>query len=189
MTIILAVKSGLLLVVLAMSLYYDVKEQKIKNFITVPAAGIGLLLNILDQGYAGLILSIQGWIVPVVVLMFFYVIGTMGAGDIKLFAAIGAIMGLPFVVNSFVFSVFIGGVIAVVLLVWRRVFLERMRNLFAYFKLVLITRSISRYSDKDDRSSKFIFTTAIIPGTVLQLCIMILQIAGVLGSGREFIWF
>jgi prepilin peptidase CpaA len=86
----------LLVIILGLSLYHDVKEQKIKNIVTLPGALLGLILNGTENGWSGLTLSFWGWVVPTLALMIFYYIHVIGAGDIKLYAAIGAIMGLDF---------------------------------------------------------------------------------------------
>lgn len=163
------VKAGLILVILALALYYDLRENKIKNLLTLPAAFVGLGLNFWDQGWNGLLASVQGWLIPTLLLFVLYYINVMGAGDIKLFAALGAIMGLSFALESFVYTVFIGGVIAVVLLVVRGQFVSKMYRVALYFKLLLWAGKLYPYSAKADTSSKFAFTTAIVPGTLLQL--------------------
>lgn len=179
MSVFLILKSILLIAGLGLALFHDIKEQKIKNFITLPAAFLGLVLNFLEQGPCGLLVSLKGWIIPVLLLIVLYRINVMGAGDIKLFAAIGAVMGLPFVLYSFVFTIYIGGVVAVIILIKRNQLLNRMKRLSGYVKFVLFTRQLSAYSSKDDSSSKFIFSTAIVPGTLLQLCLTVLRLKGV----------
>ncbi|MGE5423375.1 MAG: prepilin peptidase [Ignavibacteriales bacterium] len=169
----------LLVIILGLSVYYDVKEQKIKNIVTMPGALLGLILNGTENGWNGLCFSFWGWVVPTLVLMILYYIHVMGAGDIKLYAAIGAIMGLEFAAWSFVFSVFAAGPAALFLLVKRGLFKEKMGRVFDYFKYLIMFRDIQPYSAKDDKSSKFIFSTAIAAGTLIQLGITILRIKGV----------
>ncbi|ADG83272.1 peptidase A24A prepilin type IV [Thermincola ferriacetica] len=173
-------KSLILIIILGLALYYDIREQKIKNFITLPAAVLGLATNLMEGGLTGLLFSIKGWLVPVAVLMVLYRINVMGAGDIKLFAAIGAVMGLPFTAYSFVFSVYTGGVIALVILLKKRVFIRRMQDVCNYFKYIFLTGRLAKYSGDDDKSSKFIFSTAIVPGTMIQYIITLLQFKGII---------
>lgn len=169
MSTILGIKVLLVLVVLALALYYDLRQHKIKNFITLPAAVAGCALNLWDQGWLGLVAALQGWLVPVLLLILLYFINVMGAGDIKLFAAIGAIMGLPFALESFAYTVFIGSAIALVLLIRKKEFLGRMAGLSRYIKLTMLSGKLVPYGQKGDTSSKFAFTIAIVPGTLVQL--------------------
>ncbi len=170
---IFLVKVLLVINCLGLALYYDLKEQKIKNLITFPTALAGLIMNFFEQGPAGLLFSLKGWVLPILLLGLFYYINVMGAGDIKLFAATGAVMGLPFALSGFVFSVFTGGFIALFVLMKRKQLRERVKYLFNYFKVILYTGRISIYSNQDDLNSKFIFTAAIVPGTMFQLFLTI----------------
>lgn len=162
-------KVSLVLVVLILALYYDLRENKIKNFVTLPAAIAGLVLNSWHEGWMGFWAALQGWLIPTLLLFILYYINVMGAGDIKLFAALGSIMGLPFALESFVHTIFIGGIIAMVLLLVRGQFVASMSRLIRYFKLLMWSGKLHPYCAKEDASSKFAFTTAIVPGTLVQL--------------------
>lgn len=165
----LVYKAFLLISTLIISLYHDIKEQKIKNYVTYSAAFLGLAVNIAEYGLAGLGSSMVGWLTPVLVLGLFYIINIMGAGDIKLFAAIGAIMGLPFAMYSFAYSVYFGGLIALIILYKKKQFGQRMYRIYQYLCLVAATRKVVPYCAKSDNQSKFIFSAAIVPGTILHL--------------------
>src|SRR5438552_3773962 len=54
------------------------------------------------------------------IFLVFYVASGMGAGDVKLFGAVGAFAGPQAVVVVFVFTALLGGVAALVLALWRR---------------------------------------------------------------------
>ncbi len=166
---VLTVRYVLLLIVLAMSLYFDIKENKIKNFITMPAALAGLLLNFYECGLSGLMSSFQGLMMPLTALMIFYLINVMGAGDIKLFAAMGAIMGLTFVGYSILFSLCIGAMISVLLLIWRRQFSQKMKRVYYYFLTCFLLRRFVPYSDRGNNDSKFPFSIAIVPAVLIYL--------------------
>ncbi len=178
--LVFAVKALLLSIVLSLALYYDLKERKIKNLLTFPAAVAGLIINYLDSGSGGLLFAFQGWVCPIVLLFIFYYIKVLGAGDIKLFAAIGAIMGWSFVFYSFIFSVYVGGMIALIILVKRKALQMRFRYFFNYLQAVWVAKNLLLYSTKEDLSAKFSFATAIVPGTMLQLGITVLRIKGVI---------
>lgn len=164
-----AAKIVLLIVCLTLALYYDLKEQKVKNFITLPMALAGVLLNAMEQGTAGLLWSLKGWMVPMLMLIVLYYINVMGAGDIKLYGSIGAVMGLPFVAYSFVYSIYFGALFALIVLARRRCFVVKMKQILCYLGTLLLTRRLSIYSEKNNKSSKFVFTTAIVPGALVHL--------------------
>ncbi|MFZ5597782.1 MAG: A24 family peptidase [Bacillota bacterium] len=183
------VKSLVLVVVLSFALYQDIREGRIKNIITLPAALAGIIINTLDSGAGGLLLSVRGWVVPVLVLIFFYRINAMGAGDIKLFAAAGALMGLHFAACSFIFSVGIGGAAALLQLLKRGIFLEKMGGVLAYFIFMAAAGTVVKYDGGADGRSRFIFSLAIVPGTLAQLFIEALKASGVTVYEGWFVWF
>jgi len=162
-------KLFLLLSTLILALYHDIKEQKIKNYVTYSAALLGLTVNVAEHGLDGLVFALIGWFTPIIVLGFWYIANIMGAGDIKLFSAIGAIMGLPFTMYSFTYSVYFGGLIALIILYKRKQFRRRMYRIYEYLCFIAATRKIAPYCAKADNQSKFIFSAAIVPGTIVHL--------------------
>lgn len=165
----LVFKTYLLISTLMLALYHDIREQKIKNYVTYSAAFLGLAVNVAEHGLEGLGSALVGWLIPVLVLGLFYITNIMGAGDIKLFAAIGAVMGLPFTMYSFAYSVYFGGLIALVILYKKKQFRQRMYRIYEYLCFVAATRKMVPYCAKSDNQSKFIFSAAIVPGTILHL--------------------
>lgn len=178
MTWFFIIKIVLLLLMLGLALYQDIRERKIKNWLTLPAALAGIALNIREEGQAGLIFSLQGWLIPILGLFVFYIINVMGAGDIKLFAAIGSLMGFRFTALSFVFSIFAGGVAAFVILFRERAMADRIGKMVRYFYFMALTRKLLPYVARGDTGSKFIFTLAIVPGTIIQLLVTLVQQKG-----------
>lgn len=154
---------------LIMALINDLRENKIRNVITLPTALLGLGLNLAEQGGTGLVASVTGWLVPVLALIIFYLIKVMGAGDIKLFAAIGAVMGLPFTVGSFVISIYFGGVVALVLLIKRKQAGAILTRLINYAQHCLTRRKLTAYHSESE--SQFPFAIAIVPATLIQLMV------------------
>ena len=102
----------ILLSVLLTAAVTDLRAYRIPNWLTFPAMGIGLLGNGWVNGVEGLIVSVQGLGLGISLFVFFYVMGGMGAGDVKLFAAVGSFLGPVGLVNVAVLSGLIGGVYA-----------------------------------------------------------------------------
>lgn len=183
------IKSILLLVMLGLALGQDIREKKIKNWVTFPAALAGIIINFWEAGPGGLAFALQGWLVPVLSLLLLYRMNVMGAGDIKLFAAIGALLGLKFTACCFIFSVFAGGAIAFVILAKDRALAARMKKMCAYLGFMAASGRIIPYSARGDGSSKFIFSAAIVPGTIMQLLITLFQLKGVNINVGGVLWF
>ncbi|HTZ41536.1 MAG TPA: A24 family peptidase [Syntrophales bacterium] len=94
----------------------DVAHQKIPNVITYPLALFGLIYNIALTGMSGLLFSFSGILVGGGILLLFYALGGMGAGDVKLLAAVGSILGPLGVFHAFLYTALAGGLYALVVL-------------------------------------------------------------------------
>jgi len=105
---------------------YDVRFRRIPNWLTLCGvlAGIGLnsFLNVRGLAwYSGLNwrTSLLGLGLAFAVYFPLYLLRGMGAGDVKLMAAIGAIVGWTGWIGIFILSNILGGITAVVLLLSR----------------------------------------------------------------------
>jgi prepilin peptidase CpaA len=119
------------------------------------------------DGAQGFLDSLIGCVLPILVLLLLYALKMLGAGDIKLFSAIGAIMGVKFVLYSLVFSFLAGGIIAIIVMLVRRNFNERLAFLINYLKNCILTRSVQPYPDFLNSSGRFRFSYAIVFGTIV----------------------
>ena len=112
--------SVVLLVGLAISLILaaitDVREGRVPNWLTFSLAGFGIAVNTIYQGWGGFLGSIEGIALGILCLIFFYIKGGMGAGDVKLLGAIGAVMGPHLVVYVFGFAAILGGLYSLAML-------------------------------------------------------------------------
>jgi prepilin peptidase CpaA len=159
---------------LLLSLVSDIKIYKIKNFITFPIIGLGLITNFFLEGFLGLSNSLAACLLPLPVLMILYMTSMLGAGDIKLFCAIGSVMGIDFIIYCMIFSFLCGGIIALTLMIIRKNARQRLSYLFGYIKTCLSTYSFHPYTafeDKDD-GAKFHFSYAIVFGAIISLIVL-----------------
>jgi prepilin peptidase CpaA len=95
----------------------DVSTRRIPNWLTYPALLAGLLLRFSFQGWSGLRSALLGMLVAGGIFMLFYMIRAMGAGDVKLMAAVGCLAGSHWVVGILLASAIAGGAMAVVLMI------------------------------------------------------------------------
>jgi prepilin peptidase CpaA len=92
----------------------DIRTRRIPNELTAALTGVGLALAI--TGVSGISVwgSIAGFAVGLALMMPGHVLGATGAGDVKLMAAVGAVVGPSTVVTAFLFTAIAGGILAVV---------------------------------------------------------------------------
>ncbi|WP_051237757.1 A24 family peptidase [Lacticigenium naphthae] len=99
---------------LALASYYDFKERRIPNKLTVPFLAFGVLYHLLTAGLSGLVFSLAGFGIGLGVFFIFFALGFMGAGDAKLMGAIGSMLGWILTAEAILYIAAIGGVIAIV---------------------------------------------------------------------------
>jgi prepilin peptidase CpaA len=98
----------------------DIRTRRIPNELTAALAGIGLGLSAAGVSGIPVWASMLGFIVGLALMMPGHLLGATGAGDVKLMAAVGAIVGPALVVTAFLFTAVAGGVLAVVVAARRR---------------------------------------------------------------------
>ncbi len=91
----------------------DVRTLRIPNVITGPAIVTGLAMNAAIGGWSGLAASVAGFAVAVVLLFAPFALGGIGAGDVKMMGAVGALLGPHLVLQSLFVGVILGGIFAV----------------------------------------------------------------------------
>jgi prepilin peptidase CpaA len=91
---------------------WDFRSHKIPNFLTVPAAVLGLAWNTLAPHGLGWQAALLGFALGFVVLLLPALLGGGGMGDVKLLAALGAALGWERFLIAFVISVMSAMVLA-----------------------------------------------------------------------------
>lgn len=123
--------------ILAIAAYIDWKEHRVPNWLTYSAWALGLLFHGLNDGMAGLGGSLLGSAVGLATLIVPYALRGMGAGDVKLMAAVGAWVGAAVTLQAFLWIAVVGGVMGMYSIVRSKETRERLivilyagRNLF-----------------------------------------------------------
>jgi prepilin peptidase CpaA len=137
------------------ALIIDVKERRIPNLLTFGGTIAGIVLHIIESGWTGLADGLLGWAVGIGLLLIPFLLGGMGAGDVKLLGTIGALMGAHFVFYTMLWTAFAGGLLSIIYLLYQR----------KIFTAWMTTRTTSE---------KFMpYGAAIFAGTVIELSRMI----------------
>jgi prepilin peptidase CpaA len=96
----------------------DLYDQRVPNWLTMPATVLALCLQSAIGGMVGVLSGLAGCLVGFSLLILFYIKGGMGAGDVKLMAAIGAFVGPYRVVWIFLYTALFGGIYALGIVVY-----------------------------------------------------------------------
>ncbi|NOT02395.1 MAG: prepilin peptidase [Phycisphaerales bacterium] len=94
----------------------DYRERRVPNWLNAALAALGLAAQFGYGGAEGLWRSLGGLLIGFGVLIVPWLMHAMGAGDVKLMAAIGAWFGPQLTLMSFVLGALIGGVIGVIII-------------------------------------------------------------------------
>ena len=92
----------------------DIRTRRIPNELTATMAGLGVGLSAAGVSGVSVSASIFGFILGLALMMPGHLLGATGAGDVKLMAAVGALVGPAHVVSAFLFTAIAGGVLAIV---------------------------------------------------------------------------
>jgi len=164
-----AAASALLLGVVAAAVYTDLRFGRIPNGLTLGGAALGLLLKLLSGGLQGALAGVEGWLLGAGLLFAFFALGAMGAGDVKLLAAVGAIEGPAFAFNAFVFTGIAGGVIALLVTLKRRRVGYLATTVATQLQALVYTGGIIRPKDAGASPLRFPYGLAIAAGSVAAL--------------------
>ena len=97
----------------------DLRSRRIPNWLTVSTLVLGFVLNALiayPSPLEGVWLSAKGFALAFLLNLVMYMLHMTGAGDVKLLAAVGAMVGCSDFVGIFLMTALIGGLLAVVLM-------------------------------------------------------------------------
>lgn len=103
----------------------DLKEHRIPNKLVFPVMLVGLLGHSLFNGVGGLGFSALGWAVGLLVFLVPFAIRMMGAGDVKLMAAIGSLMGWRFILITALYASIAGFFVALVIMAKKKGWMVR----------------------------------------------------------------
>ena len=98
----------------------DTTTRRIPNALTFGAAAVGVAFAAATGGVHGLGWSVAGWMVGLLLFVPLFALRARGGGDVKLLAAFGAWLGPVLVFWVAVYGAIAGGVLALVLVLWRR---------------------------------------------------------------------
>ena len=92
----------------------DVQQHRIPNWLTYPGMLAGVLLRSYYFGWDGLLTALGGCLLAGGVVFVFYAVRAMGAGDLKLLAALGSLVGPRYAITILLATAIAGGVLALV---------------------------------------------------------------------------
>jgi len=148
----------------------DVKTRRIPNWLTVSLTLIGLGNSFIAEGLIGLGGHTIAMLIGLITFFLFYLLKVFGAGDAKMMASLGAIMGFPFIIYASVMVIIVGGIISFFLLVKKNGLREIWFVLTSFIK-ALFSGNLKDFHGwiNDTSENTFPFSIAITIGSVITL--------------------
>ncbi|NNL84710.1 MAG: prepilin peptidase [Myxococcales bacterium] len=98
---------------------WDVRTRTIPNALTYSAVLVGLAIGLWPDVGPSVSASLLGLAIGFLPALLLFSMGSVGGGDVKLLAALGALLGSPRIVEVLLLSLVAGGALALCLVVWR----------------------------------------------------------------------
>ena len=109
--------------------FTDLRSRRIPNWLTVSGFVVGISIRAFFQGWAGVKTSLLGVVLGLGLLLPFVLLRALGAGDWKLAGALGAFAGPALLTDMLIGSIFVAGVMAAALVIYKRRVRETVRNI------------------------------------------------------------
>ena len=136
---------------------FDLREQRIPNWLTLLALIGGLVLNF-RQGVPQLLSSLAGLGLGVGIFMIPFALGWLGAGDVKFLGSVGAILGVQCVPRVLFYTTLLGWMLALISIALRGVNLQVLKEAGRDIKLLLMSHGAVLPETVRERSLKGVRT-------------------------------
>lgn len=175
--------TAMLCALLAAALWHDVGTRRIPNRLVLCGALAGLAWHAMLPAGAGLFSSpfgslglsnaLAGLGLGLALLLPMYLLGTMGAGDVKLMGMVGAFLGLHDTLGAVLLTLMAGGVLGLIVALSNGQLRQVLSNIRQLLQLALLRAGTGGAARLDDApvqvTGKLAYAIAIAAGTILQL--------------------
>src|SRR5665213_3268400 len=104
----------------AVSAVIDLRTRRVPNWLTLSITMLGIGLAAAHLTTTSLASALAGLALGLLLMLPGHVVGATGAGDVKLFAAVGTLLGPKGIGVAFVYTALLGGALALTVAVYRR---------------------------------------------------------------------
>ena len=114
----------------AVAAVWDITSRRIPNFVSYSGILVGIALRTAVLGGHGLATALAGGAVAGGLFFLLYLVRGMGAGDVKLMAAVGCFAGVPAVFQILLACALAGGIMALAVAFYQSSALRTLRNVW-----------------------------------------------------------
>lgn len=142
----------------------DFRTRRVPNALTGALALAGLVLAALGVTGVTVVSSLMGLALGLALMLPGHLFGATGAGDVKLFAATGAVVGAGFILPAFLYTALAGGVIGVIVALRRH---RLKRTITGTMGLIASGGANAAEINSPRANNRFAYAPAIAIGAVL----------------------
>ena len=152
-------------------IYYDVRYRRIPNVLVLSTLLAGISVNTAFGGWQGMLSSLEGFALAFFPMLLMHIFGAMGAGDVKLFGAVGAVLGVSLVPLAFGLVVMLGAVIAVYTMLRAGTVFTTLHGVLRIFVGLLPGWEMPRFAISPDRKHTIPYGVAIMLGSLIVVAV------------------
>jgi prepilin peptidase CpaA len=160
-----------LLLLLLLATAIDITKHIIPNILNLTILVCGIVFQTLFDRWAGIITALTGLLAGFLIFIPFYILGGMAAGDVKLMAAIGAMLGPESALLAAGLSLLAGSILGIALVMLKGDLLRLLKRYYRIVKTFFMTFQLIYEKPETDEAAtlRFPYALAITAGTVLAL--------------------
>lgn len=165
------IKLLFLVPVAAVVIYYDVRYRRIPNIVVLATLVAGLAINCSMNGWHGMLISAEGFVLAFVPMLLMHLFGAMGAGDVKLSGAVGAVLGVTMVPSALIVIVMLGAALAVYSMLRAGTVFSTLHGVLRIFVGVIPGWEMPRFALPQDRRHTIPYGVAIMLGSLITIAV------------------
>jgi prepilin peptidase CpaA len=149
----------------------DVRSRRIPNVLTFGAAAAAIVFHAITGQLAGLLQSVEGWLVGAAIFFVPFALGGLGAGDVKLLAALGAWVGPLDALWIGLYTGVAGGIIALIVAAFSGYLGQAISNiwlLFSHWRVVGI-RPVHEITLEGSKGPRLAYAIPIFAGLLVNV--------------------
>ena len=149
----------------------DLRTRRIPNALTLGAAAVAVTLHGVFGGWSGVLFAVSGGAAGFLLFVPLYALGGMGAGDVKLLAAIGAWLGPMGAVWTGLYGAIAGGIMALIVSLARGCTKTLLGNIGTILRSWLLVgiRPVDGLTLASSSSPRLPYALALAAGTLVTL--------------------
>lgn len=142
----------------------DLRTRRVPNWLTLGITALGVSLAAAHLTTVSVASALGGFAVGLLLMLPGHIVGATGAGDVKLFAAVGTLLGPTHIGVAFVYTAILGGALAVLVAIYRG---RLQATLQETATLVMTGGANVAQIERPTTDNRFAYAPAIAVGTIV----------------------